>query len=293
MQRHIVLNSPLFLALGLTLACVSILFASVLQIWWLAVFALPGLMLAFRLERGFALDRLAELNSREDFSMLKLGNELIGVVGGYVLIGPATDRTLDAASALLQQAEFSDATDSFSSNPQPQPRIWRLSDICSLSFSRGGTKLRIVAESNDYVHTFFGSRELDAAMSLLDRAVSWESATHSRSVFRPDPMTTFLGLTLIFCAGVLAGVGSGLVNPGQLPLMTWKDLKRGNVRGRAGGAMLIAALFGEACLFLIQNLHPLALAMLGVTGIAGGGWILRGAMWSKVEETTWTHGNDR
>jgi hypothetical protein len=300
-HRSLVLNSPMLLVFGLALASISVMCAVTLQIWWLALLTLPGLMIAFRLERSFSQDRLAQLASHEDFSMVRLGNELVGVVSGYFLIGPATDRTLDAADALLQQSEGGNATDltaagaetpvQHSSNVPSKLRIWHLSDINSLSFCRGGRSLRIVAEAAEYVHTFPASGDLDGALRLLGRATSWDSATQSYSVFRPNPMATILCLTLIFCAGVLVAGGVGLVNPGQLPLVTWNDVKRRKLRGRAAAAMLIAAMFGEACLFLFQNLHPAALCLLGATGIVSGCWMLRKVLWNKVEGTIRTHGS--
>jgi hypothetical protein len=298
LQRNLVLNSPLFLVFGLTLASIAVLFAFAMQTWWLALSALPGLLIAFRLQRDAMRDRLAELTQREGFAIHRSGNEFFGVVGDFFLIGPADGQTLDAAVALMQRKErgaafelsgaASDIADQSSGNSPARLQIWRLSDISCVLFFHGTGELRIVSQSGEYTHTFPNSGDRDVALRLLGRAVSWETGTQSRRVFAPNPMSTFLCLTFIFCAGVLVFGGFGLVNPGQLPLMTWKDFRVRNLHGRARGAIMIAALIGEACLFLFQNLHPVALVILGMTGIGGGCWLLREVLWPEVEDTTWT-----
>lgn len=95
----------------------------------------------------------------------------------------------------------------------------------------------------------------------------------------------------MFFAMALVFTVLGLVQPKQLPLVDWNDFNKMRGGGKGRGVMLIWVVLCESYLFLINNLHPSVVLLLGATVTIAFGIMLYTAQWTKVADTTWQQPN--
>lgn len=304
MHLNIVLNSVWFLLPGLGIMAGGVVVALVLQTWWPLLFVLAGLLLTVRLERDPVSEKFDELARHTNCLIRRFHKQFFGVVGDFFVVGPFNLLGLNAAESLLERRDSTNAdvasvfhkslSDGLAPGPSTAMSVWRIADINRIAFSTNNSSLTIIDQDNvEILQSFGDTRVRDAVLKTLQPAVDWEIEAQPRIAFQLNVSTAVACLTFLFftCALVLTMVG--IVQPNQLPLVTWNDFGKMGGRGKGRGLLLIWVLLCETFLFLINKVHPSLVLALGVTSTIALVVVLYTSQWTKVADTTWRNPNSR
>ncbi len=290
MSLNIVANSTNLLISGLITAIGAVLVAVWIQAFWPLLFVLVGCAMAFRLQRDMTSVAKAALIKRGAL-IHQVDKNFYGWLNDYLVHAPYDRKHLVAVEELLATSlkgptEPTEMLASSSDSKLGLIRLYPLRSIRSISFTTDEKSFTIHTDDKDSEHSFKDPNIRDGVLKFIKPHAQWQVTEEVRTKFKLNFLAILGSLLLMFFAIALAFTAIGIVQPNQLPLATWADLK--NFRGKAGGWMFVWVCLCEAYMWLAKLNLPAALKfVLSVTASFGLAALMYYWQWTKVADTTW------
>jgi hypothetical protein len=279
-------RSPIF---GVVVLLAGVVGASLSSPWWLLMLPI-GVASSFRLERNVARSALAELE-HQGIPLLNRESHFYGVAHGRFCRG--------AVSAVDVVCFAQGMSRPVVGEPGTAATRWRrhvpewtkwssiaLDEIDRIEWNSAGKSIRFVladrSEQIDCTRTF----ERNEVLEILRPARPWIVTTTSRKVFSFDLRSWILCLPLVLFSSVVVLTSIGLVQPHQLPLADWNNVKPIRGKGRALAALWVMA--SQAYRFVVEQWPPLAAGIVGAFGAVIFTALLAALHWKTISDEIWT-----
>ena len=236
MNYDIRLRSRRSLLFGVAVLLAGVVGASLSSPWWLLMLPI-GVASIFRLERHVARAALAELE-HQGIPILNRESHFYGIAHERFCRGAVTASDVAGFARGLSRpvVEEAGAAPTRWHRHAPEWTTWvslALDDIDRIEWNSAGKSIRFVLpdRSEEIVCTM--TFERNEVLKLLRPARPWIVTTSSRTVFGFDLRSWLFCLPLVLFCSVVVLTSIGLLQPHQLPLADWNDVKA--VRGKGKG----------------------------------------------------------
>lgn len=289
MNHDIRLRSGRSLLYGACVALAGLVGAVLWSPWWLLLLPI-GVPSIFRLERNVARSKLAELE-RCGVPIVDRHSHFYGIAHGRLCRGAVTAPDLtcfEQGAGVPVEIAPGTAVGRRIKAAREWMTWWSVAidDIDRIESNSEGTTIRFVLRDRTEEIACPLTAERDAVLEILRPARPWVVAKESRRVFRIDPRSWILCLPLVLFSATVFLTSIGLVQPQQLPLIDWKDVK--GVRGKGRGLAMVGVMASHAYRFVVERFPPLAAGILGGIAAVVIGIVLVMVQWKTVSDTTWT-----
>jgi len=286
MNYDIRLRDRRSLLFGVAVLLAGVVGASLSSPWWLLMLPI-GAASIFRFERNIPLTTLAEMK-RQGLPVLVLGPRFYGVAHGRFCRGTVT---------MPQVAGFTEGSSApVEIGPGSAPVTRRkpltpwmslaIDDIDRIEWNSAGKTIRFVLPDRSEEVDCPMTVERDEVLKLLRPARPWIVTTTSRKVFAIEPRSWICCLPVVLFSAAVVATSIGLLEPRQLPLADWNDVKA--VRGKGKGLAVLWVLASQAYRHVVEQWPPLAAGIAGgVTAVAFAA-LLAALQWKTVSDETWT-----
>jgi hypothetical protein len=257
--------------------------------WWLLMLPI-GVVSIFRLERNVARSALAELE-HQGIPLVNRESHFYGIAHGRFCRGAVT--AVDVACFARGMSRLS--VDESGTAPTrwrrnvPEWTKWSsiaLDDIDRIeSHSEGKTILFVLADRSEEI-VCPTAAERNAVLEILRPARPWIVTTESRRAFRIDLRSWILCLPVVLFSATVVLTSIGLVQPQQLPLVNWNDVK--GVRGRGRGLAFLWVMASQAYRHVVERWPPLAAGIVGAASAIAFTTLLAMCQWKTVSDDAWT-----
>lgn len=290
MTQNIVIRSDVFFVIGFLVIAGSIGTAIWMQSFWPSVMVLVGVIMAFRLEPDLATVAAADLR-KQGVLIHRYDKHFYGWTNGLLFNAGYDQSNLIAAKKLVdtsavESVKLDPEDDSSLSCHSGAIRVWPLQSIKSVNFTTDENSFTLHWNGRESIHAFANYQVRDTVLKFIKPRADWQIEEEYRTVFKLNYWAIGVGGVLIFFAMAAVITVIGIINPGQLPLANWDDLK--NVHGKARGYLSVWVFLCEAYLFLVNLNLPVPLKSgLGLIISAAIGAIVYRLQWTRLADTTW------
>ncbi|MFO1064063.1 MAG: hypothetical protein U0892_09385 [Pirellulales bacterium] len=287
MQYNIRVRSIASIVAGI-LIMVAGMFGTFVTAWTLLLLPV-GLSLVFKLEKDRFAAKLAVLKKQTD-SFCKTTDHFYATVGGCLVEGSPKEEHIQAVEqSMLVPAAIGTMVDPENEGFPSGMRRWAWNEIERIEYYSLGKTLQIVHKQGSDELSFASPEEREQVLKLLRRATNWQTDESPRTVFMLNIAGSLSCLPFLFFAMALVFTALGLVQPNQLPLLDWNDIKNVRAGAKGKGWMLIWVLISQGYLYLVNNLPAAAVLGLGAVASIILGVVLYNLQWKRVSDIVWTH----
>jgi len=289
MNYDIRLRSRRSLLFGVVVLLTGGVGASLSSPWWLLMLPI-GVASIFRLERNVARSALAELE-HQGIPILNRESHFYGIARGRFCRGAVTEVDVAGFARGMSRPVVDGAGTAPSRwrKNRPEWTTWlslALDNIDRIEWNSAGKSIRFVLadRSEEIVCTM--TFERDEVLKLLRPARPWIVTKTSRKAFRFDLRSWIFCLPVVLFSSGLVLTAIGLLQPHQLPLADWNDVKA--IQGKGKGLAMLWVLASQAYRFVVEQWPPLVAGIVGAVGGVAFTALLAALHWKIVSDETWT-----
>jgi hypothetical protein len=289
MNYDIRLRSRRSLLFGVVVLLAGGVGASLSSPWWLLMLPI-GLASIFRVERNVAGAVLAALE-HQGIPILNRESHFYGIAHGRFCRGAVTEVDVAGFARGISRpvVDGSGTAPSRWRKNRPDWTTWlsiALDEIDRIEWNSAGKTIRFVLPDRSEEIACTMTFERDEVLKLLRPARPWIVTTTSRKAFRFDPRSWIFCLPLVLFCSVVVLTSIGLLQPHQLPLADWNDVKA--VQGKGKGLAMLWVLASQAYRFVVEQWPPLVAGIVGTAGAIAFTALLAALHWKIVSDEMWT-----
>jgi hypothetical protein len=274
---------------GVAVLLAGVVGASLSSPWWLLMLPIAVASI-FRLERNVARAALATLE-HQGLPILNRDSYFYGIAHGRFCRGATSAGDVAGFARGISRPIMDESGTALTRwrRHVPEWTKWlsiALDEIDRIEWNSAGKSIRFVLPDRSEEIACTMTFERDEVLKLLRPARPWIVTTTSRTVFRFDLRSWILCLPLVLFSSGIVLTAIGLVQPHQLPLADWNDVKA--IRGKGKGLAALWVLASQAYSVVVEQWPPLVAGIVGGSAAVASTALLAALHWKVVSDETWT-----